>query len=204
MTPTGNSARDDLAYMRALVEAPGTFQRSFGEGYFAAGLCYGVQMLLHAGQRAGWIPSEGPVALAIGLGPTLVFLVLLAWIIRRRTPTGVSMVSRAVAAVLGAAGVANLVLIAVIGSVAWQEHSLIVWLIYPCTVFVLQGMAWLVIYALRRRTWFGIMALGWFASAVAMAFAVHAQGVFLAVAGFAFIAFMLIPGWLIMRQPRIG
>jgi hypothetical protein len=204
-SPQGDSARDDLAYMRSLVETPGSFQRSFGEAYFAAGLCYGVQMLLHAGQQLGWVANEGPVALAVGLGPTVVFLALLFWLIRRRRePTGGSMVSRAVAAVLGAAGVANLVLIVVIGSVAWREHSLTVWLIYPCTVLVLQGMAWLVIYALRRRTWFGIVAFGWFVTAMVMALAVRDLDVFIAAAGFGFIAFMLVPGWLIMRQPRIG
>ena len=70
-------ARDDLAFMRALVEPTDNWQKQFGETYFAAGLCYCAQMLLHGGQFLGLAPSSGPVALAIGLGPTVVFLVLL-------------------------------------------------------------------------------------------------------------------------------
>jgi len=37
-------------------------------------------------------------------------------------------------------------------------HSLTVWLIYPCTVCVLQGAAWSVAFVLRRRPWLGLVA----------------------------------------------
>jgi hypothetical protein len=200
MTP--KSAQDDLAFMRALVETNGGFQRSFGEAYFAAGLCYGVQMLLHAIQMLGWI-GDGAVGLAIGLGPTVVFIALLTWIIARgsRQPTGHGVVSRAVGAMFGAVGAANLALIAVIGSVAWREQSLTIWLIYPCVVLILQGMAWMVVYALRRRAWYGVVAVGWFVTGVGMALAIHNAAAFIAIGGAGFIAFMLVPGWVMMRQP---
>jgi hypothetical protein len=201
MTPT--SAQDDLAFMRSLVDTTGSFQRSFGEAYFAAGLCYGVQMLLHAAQWMGWI-GDGPIGLVIGLGPTVVFLGLLAWIIvrGRHEPSGGSFVSRAVGALFGAAGVANLALVAVIGSVAWREQSLTIWLIYPCVVLILQGMAWMVVYALRRRAWYGVVALGWFATGVAMGLAIDDPPAFIGIGGAGFIAFMLVPGWAMMRRPK--
>lgn len=203
MTPT--SAQDDLAFMRSLVETNGGFQRSFGEAYFAAGLCYGVQMLLHAIQMLGWI-GDGAIGLVIGLGPTVVFIALLTWIITRdgRKPTGGGVVSRAVGAMFGAVGVANLALIAVIGSVAWREQSLTIWLIYPCVVLILQGMAWMVVYALRRRTWYGVVAIGWFVTGIGMAMAIHSPAAFIAVGGAGFIAFMLVPGWVMMRQPKVA
>lgn len=201
MTP--KSAQDDLAFMRALVDTHGGFQRSFGEAYFAAGLCYGVQMLLHAIQMLGWI-GDGAVGLAIGLGPTVVFITLLIWIIARgsRQPTGRGVVSRAVGAMFGAVGAANLALIAVIGSVAWREQSLTIWLIYPCVVLILQGTAWMVVYALRRRAWYGAVAVGWFVTGVGMALAIQNAPAFIAIGGAGFIAFMLVPGWVMMRQPR--
>ena len=204
-----DSARDDLAYMRALVETPGAFQRSFGQAYFTAGLCYGLQMILHAAQALGWIAESGLPALLIGLGPTVVFLVLLVWIIAadratRKPLAGAT--AKAIGAVLGAIGIANLVLVFVVGVVAWRESSLTVWLIYPCTVMVLQGTAWLVIYALRRRAWFGVVALGWFATAAAMAVGVAYQNfpLFIGAAGVGFLVFMLAPGWIMMRNARIG
>jgi len=204
-----DSARDDLAYMRALVEAPGNFRRSFGEAYFTAGLCYGAQMLLHGAQRLGWIAGEGPVALAVGLGPTVVFIGLLIWIIRRERAAGRpagGAVARAIAAVGGSVGIANLVLIFVIGVIALSERSVKIWLIYPCTVMVLQATVWLVIFVLRRRAWFGFVALGWFIVAAVMAVSVAAENltVFMGAATLGFIAFMLVPGWVIMRQPGIG
>ena len=206
MSPS-DSARDDLAYLRALVDTPGIFQRSFGEAYFAAGLCYGVQMLLHAAQQPGWLPAEGPVALAIGFGPTVVFLILLTWIIRREQKSGRGLAgtaARAISAVLGAVGIANMVLVFVIGLIAWREQSIVIWLIYPCTVLTLQGTAWLVIYALMRRTWFAAVAFGWFLSAAALAVAAAFQqsAAFIAIGGFSFLAFMLIPGLVMMRQGR--
>lgn len=202
-----DTARDDLAYMRALVDTPAKFQRSFGEAYFAAGLCYGVQMLLHAAQSLGWLPPGELVGLSIGLGPTVVFLGLLTWVIRRERASGRGLAgtaARAISAVLGAIGVANLVLILVIGVVAWREQSLIVWLIYPCAVLILQGTAWLVIYAVWRRTWFAVVALGWFVAAVggAVAAAFQQMAAFITIGGLAFLVLMLIPGWVMMRQSK--
>ena len=207
MNADPKSALDDLAYMRALVEAPGAFQRSFGEAYFAAGLCYGLQMLAHAGQEIGWLPGEGLAALLIGIGPTVVFLGLLTWVIVReqtsRRPAG-GAVAKAIGAVLGAIGIANLVLVFVVGIVAWRAGSLTIWLIYPCVVMVLQGAAWLVIYALRRRAWFGAVALGWYVTGSVMAVGVAYENftLFIGAAGLGFLAFMLVPGWIMMRSSK--
>lgn len=206
MSPS-DSARDDLAYMRALVDAPTTFQRSFGQTYFASGLCYGVQMLLHAAQSVGWAPQTEAVTLLISFGPTVVFLALITWIISRdratRRPAS-GAVSKAIGSMLGAVGIANLVLVFVIGLVAWRQQSITTWLIYPCTVMVLQGAVWLSIFALRRRAWFGVVALGWFLTAAAMAVGVAYENMplFISVTGFGFLAFMLIPGWILMRQAK--
>ena len=197
------TARDDLAFLRALVEPDDRWQKQFGETYTAAGHCYSIQMALHAGQFVGLAPTDGPVALAIGIGPTLVFLALLTWIIaRNRQPAGGSTTSRAVGAVFGAVGLTNLVLILAIGSVAWRLQSLTVWLLYPCVVIILQGMAWLVAYMLRRRGWLGAVALGWFVVGVAMAVSIQNMAGFVAAAAAGFLAFMLLPGLYLIRQSR--
>lgn len=204
-----DTARDDLAYMRALVDAPGNFQHSFGATYFAAGLCYGLQMVGHAAQLIGWIPGEGPAALVLGFGPTVAFLALLLWIMRRDRASGRpsgGAVAKAVAAMLSSVGLANLVLIVVVGVIAWKQKSILIWLIYPCTVMVFQGAAWLAIYALRRRGWTGAVAAGWFATAVVMALGVAYQNLalFIGAAGVGFLAFMIAPGLVIMRQSRVA
>ena len=202
MNADAQSARDDLAFLRALVgDDEQRTQRNFGEVYFVSGLIYGGQMILHAVQALGLLRQDGLTSLAIGLGPTLVFVPVLLWLIwRQRSERPSGTVGRAVAGVFGVIGLANLVLIVVIGSIAWREQSIATWLIYPCSVFVLQGAAWLFAFMMRRQTWTALVAAGWFASAVAMALSVMAMGYFILFAGLGLWLCMALPGWAMMRN----
>jgi hypothetical protein len=201
-TDEARIARDDLAFMRALVEPDDRWLKQFGETYSAAGLCYCVQMLLHAGQFLGLTPAQGLGGLAIGLGPTVVFLALLIWIIRANGPQLGGGTARAVGSVFGAVGLTNLALVLIIGGVAWRMHSLTIWLIYPCAVMVLQGMAWLVAFLLRRRGWMAIVAVGWFITGLGMALFIDKPAGFVAAAGAGMFCFMLLPGLWMLRQSR--
>jgi hypothetical protein len=198
------TARDDLAFLRGLVTGDDTSTtRGIGEAYVAAGLIYGGQMLLHAAQSLGFLPPTTTVSLAVGLGPTVVFIPVITWISwRNRSRRASNAAGRAIGSVFAAVGLANLFLVAVIGSVAWREHSITTWLIYPCAAFVLQGAAWLVVFTFRRRGWHALVSAGWFATAVAMALTVTSLGYFILFAGLGFLAFMTIPGWVMMRLSR--
>lgn len=195
-----DDARDDLAFIRALVAPEDHWQRQFGKLYAAAGACYAVQMLLHIGQFLNLTPRDGLGAQLIGWGPSGVFLVILIWVIRRDGPQRGGATSRAVGAVFAAVGMTNLALCASIGSVALRLHSLTLWLIYPCVVMILQGLAWMVAYMLRRRSWLGLVALGWFAVGVAMAFFIDNMVGYVAAATVGVVCFMLTPGLYLMRQ----
>jgi len=200
MSPS-DSARDDLAYLKSLVEPGDDFSRSFGRAYFAAGLCYGGQILLHGGQYLNWIRGE-LAGLLIGFGPTMVFLAILFWWINRRSTARPNLANRAVGGVFAAAGAANVVLVLIIGLVAWRKQSFDIWLIYPCTVVVMQGAAWLVASQVRRRTWFLLVSLGWFATGVGMGLMISNIAAYLAILGLGMFAFMVIPGAVMMRQAR--
>lgn len=205
MSPDAQSARDDLAFLKALVGSDENVQmRTFGESYLAAGLVYGGQMILHAVQALGLLPNTPPFALGIGLGPTLVFIPVISWIIykNRRVPIQ-GTVSRAVGAIFGAIGLANLFLIVVIGSVALQKQSLQIWLIYPCCIFILQGTAWLFTYMMRRHGWHLAVAAGFFATATAAAIAIPISlGLFILFLGIGMWGCMALPGWLILRNAK--
>jgi len=204
MIADAQSARDDLAYLKSLVgddEALDT--RALGEGYFVSGLIYGGQMLLQAAQALGWIPQSPLLGLLIGLGPTVLFIpaiVFVVWRNKRNRKTGV--IGRAIGAVFGAIGVANIFLALVIGMIALREKSLSTWLIFPCCVFVLQGAAWLFTYAMRRRAWFLFIAAGWLGFAIAMALSVTSTGYYVLFGGAGLWLCLALPGWIMMRHAR--
>jgi hypothetical protein len=207
MNADPQSARDDIAFLRSLVGDDENVQATaFGKAYFAGGLIYGGQMLGHAALGLKLLPDTPAVNLTVGLGPTLVFVPVLIWIIRSGQRSAIrGAVGRAIAAVFASVGLANLFLIAVIGAVALSQHSLVVWLIYPCTVFVLQGMAWLFAYMMRRRGWYALVAAGWFVCGVAMALTVStATAWFIVFAGLGLWLCMALPGWIMMRNARQG
>lgn len=205
MSPDAQSARDDLAYLKALVSGDENVQmRTFGESYLAAGLIYGGQMILHAVQAAGLLPNTPAFGLGIGLGPTLIFIPVISWIVYRNRRQAVhGTVGRAIGAIFGAIGLANFFLIAVIGSVALQQHSIQTWLIYPCCIFILQGTAWLFTFMMRRRGWHLAVAIGFFVTAVAGALAIPTSiGLFILFLGIGMWGCMALPGWLILRNAR--
>ncbi|MBS0361338.1 MAG: hypothetical protein JSR98_08150 [Proteobacteria bacterium] len=200
----GDSARDDLAFIRSLVAPDDSWQQAFGKIYFLAGLCYSVQILLHAGQFLKIVGDQGLTALAIGWGPSVVFVALLIWVIRRDGPRRVSGPSKAVGTVFAAVGLTNLFLCVSLGSIALRLHSQTIWLIYPVVVMILQGMAWLVAFMLRRKAWLGLVALGWFGVGVAMAIFIDNLAGYTIAAGVGVFCFMTVPGFHLMRQPLQG
>jgi hypothetical protein len=191
---------DDLAFLRALAEGGGEQLRAVGAGLWSGGLLYGAQCFIFAAQAYGWLHLSEAVQTVIAVGITVVFLLSLAWISwrNRGAPTG-GIVARALNAVFAAAGTATLSLLAAFLSVAWREQSLIIWLLYPCAVFALQGAAWTAVWMLRRRTWIGVVALGWLISAVLLALSLGTL-LFPLVAGVALVLFMAVPGRVMMRS----
>lgn len=201
---TSDDLRADIAFMKSLVQPGEDFRSVFGRGYFIAGLCYTIQMLLHGAQLAGWSWANSPLGgLLIGVGPTVVFLVLLLAVSRRggAPPT---LANRALAAVFSAAGLANAILAVIIGLTAWRQQNFEIWLTFPCAVMVLQGAAWMVAWQVYRRGWFLGVSIGWFATGLAMGFAIGQMAVYIAVLGLGMTAFMLIPGFFLMRRPKAG
>lgn len=205
-TPTHDTPtpQDDLAYLKSLVAGDRGAQagRMFGQVYFWAGILYGLQTLVLWAQGAGLITiAELPMLIFI-VGVSVVFLALVFWLSwKNRNISQGSINNRAVGAVFGATGLANLVLIAAIGYRAYVDQSLETWLIYPIVVFVLQGAAWLASFMLMRRAWHGFVALGWFATSLAMSVTVGDLN-FAVVVGIALILFMALPGYVMMRHPR--
>lgn len=199
------SLRDDLAFLRKLVQAGEDNYRPLGESYLLGGLVYGGEMLLHVGQMAGLVPATPLASLIVGAGPTVIFIAGLVFLLRRHgatMPASGGLTTKAIRTAFAAIGISVLALIAVIGAVAIREQSLTVWFIFPCTVFVLQGTAWLLAFLLRRHAWHGVIAAGWFATGIAMAIFVTRQDIYILLAGVGLFGFMALPGYLMLRHAR--
>ncbi len=196
------SAREDLAFLKGLVDGAGRHQAATGAVFVAAGLIYGLQMLGHWGQATGWLPLGPLGGLVLSLGPTALFLVVLCVVLirDRRTPRG-GTASRAFQSVFAAAGTTNLILVAIFAPAALGGGGLKVWLFYPAVVFALQGGAWLAAWMLTRRWWMGLTALGWFACAIGMGLTIG-QLTYILIAAAGLLLCMVLPGWAMMRQAK--
>ncbi len=199
------SARGDLAYMRSLVGGTERMQKTIGEAFFWAGLLYGGQCLLHWLQTQHLAPEAGPLALAIVVVPTLIFISILTMIIikDRNAPPG-GPAARALGSVFQGAGIANLVMAFVFayGAQAFDAPGL--WLYHPVVVCMFQGVAWYVAFNVLRRSWLGFVAAGWFATTIALGVLMANVGAFVLVLAIALFVLMTIPGWIIWRGAKRG
>lgn len=195
------SARDDLAYMRALVSGGGArFPKTAGELFMWAGLLYGLQCIGHWLNMIGVLPLSPLGQAVLGLGPTVLFMCVVFYVIwreRKVTQSGVS--GRALNAVFTGAGLANLVMALVFAYGSNTTGNFMIWLYHPVVVCMFQGVAWYVAWVIRRRAWLGLVSLGWFATTIACGLLIQNVGPFLLVLGSGLLACMALPGYVIMR-----
>ncbi len=205
MTDPAESARDDLAFVRALVNEGGAMQVSLGQALFAGGLCYGTQCLLQWSIFvSGWRAPDA-VHLTVGFLPTVIFLGFVVWMVRRDgTAAPHGMATRALNAAFGSSGLAAMTTAAIFGYLAWREQNFGIWLFHPLMICVVQGAVWYIAFAIRRRGWLGLVSIGWFATAMLAAVSLHRIDLFLLLIGLALLLLMALPGWVLMRNARDG
>ncbi|MFM9864400.1 MAG: hypothetical protein ACKVRO_12410 [Micropepsaceae bacterium] len=198
------TARDDLAYMRAIIEAGNSrTAMAGGEAFVAGGLIYGAQCLVQ------WLGATGLVELSklgwlvSSLGPTVVFLAWLVWFSWRTRGLVQPRAQKAINAFFAAAGSANLVLVIVVGMLAARKESIEIWELYPCFVFAMQGAGWLVAFMLRKQLWLLAVALGWFAATVVLGWAIGTT-TYILIAALSLLLLMALPGFVMMRLARAG
>lgn len=196
------TAREDLAFMRALAQAPDKPNRLLGQALFAAGLIYGFQTLTQWAADIGVIPLTGWAYGGLILACNLLFFAVLAVIIlRERTPSSQNVTRRAYEAAFQATGLANLCIVIVFGAASYRSGSGDIWYFYCPLVFAMQGAAWFIFFRLRKRAWLGTVAVGWFASAIALGLTTH-SATYILVASISLFTLLAIPGWVMMQLAR--
>ena len=198
------NVRDDLAYMRAIVEAGNSrTAMAGGEAFVAGGLIYGGQCFVQ------WLGATGAVELSklgwlvSSLGPTVVFLAWLSWFMWRTRGLVLPRAQKAINAFFAAAGAANLALVIVVGTLAARKDSIEIWELYPCFVFAMQGAGWLIAFMLRKQLWLLAVALGWFAATVILGWAIGTT-TYILIAALSLLLLMALPGFVMMRLAGAG
>jgi hypothetical protein len=206
--PSPTTAEADLAFMRALVDGgrqPGLMAGSGPSIYMAAGLLYGTQCLYHLAEFVTPVRWPPQLTTAVIVAVNLVFFSYLAIMLvrERRHRLGGSATGRALNAVFGATGFANIGFVAIFGlNAAWRQ-DMSYWLLYAAAVFVLQGAAWYVAYLMRRKVWMAWTGLGWFAAGTALGLILDRSiAGYLAVCAATLFLCMALPGWIMLRQRR--
>lgn len=198
------SVRDDLAFLRTIAEGGGErggIGAAGGALYGAAGLLYGIQTLTYLVQEKGVLRLSPLGNLVMAWLPTVVFLVLMTIVIiidRKRPQVGAA--NRAINAAFAGTGIANLALVLIFAAAASRHKDFHYWLFHPAVVFVLQGAVWYVIFMLRKRIWMLLVAAGWLASGVALGLLIDRADLYLLIASVGLFAFMMVPGFHMMRQ----
>jgi len=100
------------------------------------------------------------------------------------------------------AGIVNLVMAFVFayGAQAFDAPGL--WLYHPVVVCMFQGVAWYVAFNVLQRSWLGFVAVGWFATTIALGVLMANVGAFVLVLAIALLILMSIPGWIIWRGAK--
>jgi hypothetical protein len=201
-THASSTPQQDLAFLRGITD--NSSQWAGGQVFFVAGLIYGAQCLVHWSQAMGWLRISTTLTLVLSFAPSVVFLIYVLGVMLRRRPASSGPAGAAVRAVGGAfsaAGLANLVMMAVFAINAWRRHDLLVWELYPAVVFAMQGAAWILVFLVRRRAWHLWVGLGWLVSATVLGLLIGTTAYVLAVA-VSLLLLMALPGWVMMRLAR--
>lgn len=197
-----DSAREDLAFMRALAETPAQPNATMGLALFSAGLIYGFQTLVQWAAWAGYVSLPGPLYLAFVIGCSLAFFAVLGVIIwRNRKNPSRSVSARAYESAFEGAGIANLAIVAFFILVSIRQDDPGLWYYYTPTIFALQGGAWFVGFRLRKRLWLALVSAGWITAAIALGFTTHTPTYVLIIAA-ALLLLLALPGWIMMRLAK--
>ena len=200
MTSDQQNAKDDLAFMRAIVSETGNEGRSFGLIYLAAGILYGLQCVLNFILLEGVLPASQLVWLVVGIVPTVLFLgVNFGFVWKdRAAPFGVGTSKRAINAAFAGGGLANAILAMVIGWVAYQRQDWSIWFLFPIVVCAFQGAIWFAAAFIRRRIWYGVTAVGWFVSSFVLGVVLDHVSIYILSLGIILLLCMALPGYIIL------
>ncbi len=170
MTMDADTAREDLAFLKAIVaERPVNLQLA-GLLYGSAGVIYGVQTLICALAMSGYAilgeATYGISALVANIG--YLALVLVVELTNRKRPRAKGTAGRALTAAFAGVGIANGVTAIGFGLANLNGFPTDIWMLFPIIVCAFQGACWFIASFIIRRGWTWAVSIGWYLSAAGL------------------------------------
>jgi hypothetical protein len=193
------NAREDLAYLRDLVEE-GDWRRDlryFGGTYLAIGLAILAQVV--ALYLIGRLALQHPAPLLAVIVIWTVYSVVQTVMGKRfggKRPTGLR--GRAGTAGMLAMTFSHLTMLVVFAITAFRLGEEVFLQLAALVFFALQGGLWIILHALRRDSRYLVLAISWFAATIATAPFLGAP-LFGLVVGIVVLVLMVLPGTQMVR-----
>jgi hypothetical protein len=201
MTTDAQSAREDLAFLRGLVsEDPRPGLRAFGVIYAFIGVVVILHMVISWLATAGLLPLHGAslvTAYVVLYGAASVLWTRISVRGQKMQPARDVKSRVGVAALVGAL-LAHLVMLGAFVIVAVRQKNPVIMELAPLVLLASQGVLWLVLHAMWRRTWHLLQGLGFFAATLALAPLVGSEAFGLGLAA-AMVPLMIVPGAYMIR-----
>jgi hypothetical protein len=196
-----NDVREDIAFLRAVVEDRDSTMALDGAILSAIGVIFGFVSLFYWSISAGIlnVPDEwSPWAWVTGV----VALVPAVHLLYRRFPKPSGPASRAMGAAWQGVGTGITVAAVAFALGGWrlQLPSFVLWS-FPVVLFTLWGTAWSVAYAVRRRLAFALVAAGCYTVALACGFFMGQPEEWLLLS-LGLLTLVAAPGFVIVRRAR--
>lgn len=200
MTDASHSARNDLAFMRAVADDRGPMPRIIGEHMLVPGVVFGANfILIWAAEAHLFNPPSWFYAFSWAPGAVL-YLAAWPFLSARSRGAPIGPAARAFAAVWLGVALMTLVSVATIAAatLATGKPYFELW---PASAFILYGGAWSAIAIVRRSWGWAGVAAGSFATAVGAAFVLLQPAAYLIMAA-GLLLFVAGPGLGIIRRAK--
>lgn len=198
MSSVTDSAREDLAFLRALADDAGAPPTMLGLHLLAVGAIYGANLIgIWAVSVFGVSLPEGWLMWSWAPG-TALYLPVCLWISLKSRRFAMGPTARVFLAAWIAVGLIALPIVIVM-EIARARTGIAFTAIWPALSFLLYGGAWAALGIIRRKSWHGAVALGCLATAIAGALLIDDPAGWL-VMGVGLLLFMAAPGFALMRQ----
>lgn len=192
-----DSARDDLAFMRAVAEDRGPLPSVLGAHLFSVGLLYGLNLIYGWAGYSGLVPWPKDGMVWLYIPASVVYVPICIWLNIRGTRISWGPGARAFAAAWSGVGVVTITVVAIM-FLATLRTGIPYHETWPAIALALYGGAWCMFAIVRGRLWAFLVSLGCCASAVACAALIHNNELWLAM-GVGLLLFVGLPGFAMMR-----